>query len=166
MNGQGNNKYRVTFFSVNGIEQNTVITGRGLSDIITKVESIIADPKGYFVNDSKNNCYFKVIKENISYIQYELLFSDKELTVEKIKELAPAVVRTLTEDIRDEELYALALYDFDIETKEFLLNNMDILLQIKVLKEGEKLFHVSPADTYQAQEILIDKLILILKEME
>lgn len=39
-----------------------------LLDLICKVESIIVDLNGYFVNDKKNNCYFKVIKENVMFI--------------------------------------------------------------------------------------------------
>lgn len=66
------NKYRVTFISPSEVEQRTVMTASSLPDLIRKVEGIIADPNGYFVNDKKNNCYFKVMKENVTFIQYEL----------------------------------------------------------------------------------------------
>ena len=65
----------------------------------------------------KNNCYFKVIKENVTFIQYELLFSDKEIHIEKLKHIAPVVLKRLFEKINDPELYALALLDVDIATK-------------------------------------------------
>ncbi len=79
------NKYRVTFISPSEMEQRTIMSANSLPDLIRKVESIIADPNGYFVNDKKNNCYFKVIKENVTFIQYELLFSNREIHIEKIK---------------------------------------------------------------------------------
>ena len=88
------NKYRVTFISPSEVEQRTVMAANSLPDLIRKVESIIADPNGYFVND-KNNCYFKVIKENVTFIQYELLFSDKEIHIEKLKHIAPVVLKRL-----------------------------------------------------------------------
>ena len=90
------NKYRVTFISPSEVEQRTVMGANSLPDLIRKVESIIADPNGYFVND-KNNCYFKVIKENVTFIQYELLFSDKEIHIEKLKHIAPVVLKRLFE---------------------------------------------------------------------
>ena len=90
------NKYRVTFISPSEVEQRTVMAANSLPDLIRKVESIIADPNGYFVND-KNNCYFKVIKENVTFIQYELLFSDKEIHIEKLKHIAPVVLKRLFE---------------------------------------------------------------------
>ena len=46
------NKYRVTFISPSEVERRTVMAN-GLPDLIRKVESIIADPNGYFVNDKK-----------------------------------------------------------------------------------------------------------------
>ena len=90
------NKYRVTFISPSEVEQRTVMAANSLPDLIRKVESIITDPNGYFVND-KNNCYFKVIKENVTFIQYELLFSDKEIHIEKLKHIAPVVLKRLFE---------------------------------------------------------------------
>lgn len=45
----------------------------------------------------KINCYFKVIKENVTFIQYELLFSDKEIHIEKLKHIAPVVFKRLFE---------------------------------------------------------------------
>ncbi len=47
------NKYRVTFISPSEVEQRTVMAANSLPDLIRKVESIIADPNGYFVNDKK-----------------------------------------------------------------------------------------------------------------
>lgn len=47
------NKYRVTFISPGEIEQRTVMAASSLPDLIRKVESIIADSNGYFVNDKK-----------------------------------------------------------------------------------------------------------------
>lgn len=47
------NKYRVTFISPSEVEQRTVMSASSLPDLIRKVESIIADPNGYFVNDKK-----------------------------------------------------------------------------------------------------------------
>lgn len=88
------NKYRVTFISPSEVEQRTVMAASSLPDLIRKVESIIADPNGYFVND-KNNWYFKVIKDNVAFIQYELLFSDKEIHIEKLKHIAPAILKQL-----------------------------------------------------------------------
>ena len=46
------NKYRVTFISPSEVER-TVMAANSLPDLIRKVESIIADPNGYFVNDKK-----------------------------------------------------------------------------------------------------------------
>ena len=57
------------------------------------------------------------MKENVTFIQYELLFSDKEIHIEKLKHIAPAVLKRLFEKINDPELYALALLDVDIATK-------------------------------------------------
>lgn len=144
------------------MEQDTVMTGSGLPDIIEKVEGIIEDEYGYFVNSSRNNCYFQVIKNNVCHIQYELLFSNKELTVEKIKDVSPSVIEALIGATRDEELYALALHDLDAATKEYILNQMDLSLRKKVIHESKKLLQVSSTDVYQAQEILIDKLISIM----
>ena len=47
------NKYRVTFISPSEVERRTVMGANSLPDLIRKVESIIADPNGYFVNDKK-----------------------------------------------------------------------------------------------------------------
>ena len=131
------NKYRVTFISPSEVEQRTVMAANSLPDLIRKVESIIADPNGYFVND-KNNCYFKVIKENVTFIQYELLFSDKEIHIEKLKHIAPVVLKRLFEEINDPELYALALLDVDIATKEYVLAEMNSELRIRVETELSK----------------------------
>ncbi|MGM2836178.1 LysR family transcriptional regulator, partial [Bacillus cereus group sp. Bce025] len=104
----------VTFISPSEVEQQTVMTASSLPDLIRKVEGVIADPNGYFVNDKKNNCYFKVMKENVTFIQYELLFSDKEIHIEKLKHIAPAVLKRLFAKINDPELYALGLLGDDI----------------------------------------------------
>lgn len=53
------NKYRVTFISPSEVEQRTVMAANSLPDLIRKVESIIADPNGYFVNDKKNKLLFQ-----------------------------------------------------------------------------------------------------------
>lgn len=47
------NKYRVTFISPSEVEQMDCNGMSSLPDLIRKVESIIADPNGYFVNDKK-----------------------------------------------------------------------------------------------------------------
>ncbi|GAB6537718.1 hypothetical protein bcgnr5378_56490 [Bacillus cereus] len=137
------NKYRVTFISPSEVEQRTVMAASSLPDLIRKVESIIADPNGYFVNDKKNNCYFKVIKDNVAFIQYELLFSDKEIHIEKLKHIAPAILKQLFKKINDPELYALALLDVDIATKEYVLEEMDSELRIRVETHAHQLknFH-------------------------
>ncbi|WP_369900234.1 FliG C-terminal domain-containing protein [Bacillus manliponensis] len=152
------NKYRVTFISSNEIEQRTIMTANSLPDLIRKVEAIIADPNGYFVNDKKNNCYFKVIKQNVTFIQYELLFSDKEIHVEKVKHIAPAIVKQLFQKIRSVEIYTLALLDVDEETKQFVLAEMDEQLRFQVEKELTKKWEVSPAEIAEAQEVLLDTL--------
>lgn len=132
------NKYRVTFISPSEVEQRTVMTASSLPNLIRQVESIIADPNGYFVNDKKNNCYFKVIKENVTFIQYELLFSDKEIHIEKLKHIAPAVLKQVFKKINDPELYALALLDVDIATKEYVLGEMNPELRVRVETELSK----------------------------
>ncbi len=152
------NKYRVTFISPSEVEQRTVMAANSLPDLIRKVESIIADPNGYFVNDKKNNCYFKVIKENVTFIQYELLFSDKEIHIEKLKYIAPVVLKRLFEKINDPELYALALLDVDIATKEYVLAEMNSELRIRVETELSKKWEAMPTEIVGAQEVLLEAL--------
>lgn len=152
------NKYRVTFISPSEVEQRTVMAASSLPDLIRKVESIIADPNGYFVNDKKNNCYFKVIKENVTFIQYELLFSDKEIHIEKLKHIAPAILKQLFKKINDPELYALALLDVDIATKEYVLEEMDSELRIRVETELSKKWEAMPTEIVGAQEVLLEAL--------
>lgn len=41
------------------------------------------------------------MKENVTFIQYELLFSDKEIHIEKLKHIAPAVLKRLFAKIND-----------------------------------------------------------------
>ena len=72
------------------------------------------------------------MKENVTFIQYELLFSDKEIHIEKLKHIAPAVLKRLFAKINDPELYALALLDVDIATKEYVLEVMNTELRIRV----------------------------------
>ncbi|CAM4368264.1 LysR family transcriptional regulator [Bacillus manliponensis] len=158
------NKYRVTFILPNAIEQRTVLSANSLPELIRKVESIIADPNGYFVNDKKNNCYFKVIKENISFIQYELLFSDKAIHVEKLKHIAPTVLHQLFQKIRSVEIYTLALLDVDEETKQIVLCEMDEQLRFQVEKELLKKWEVSPTEIVEAQELLLDTLSSFIQE--
>ncbi|MGG2015770.1 FliG C-terminal domain-containing protein [Bacillus sp. S10(2024)] len=153
------NKYRVTFVSPSEIEQRTIMSGNSLPDVIRKVESVMEDPNGYFINDKKNNCYFKVIKQNVSFIQYELLFSDKAIHIEKIKHVAPNVVRKLFQTMRTPEVYALALLDVDEETKVFLLAEMDDHLRVQVEKELTQKWEVTPSEISEAQELLLDTLV-------
>lgn len=152
------NKYRVTFISSEEIEQRTIMMANSLPDLIRKVESVIADPNGYFVNDKKNNCYFKVIKQNVTFIQYELLFSDKAIHVEKIKHMAPSILQRLFQMVRSPEIYTLALLDVDAETKQFVLQEMDEQLRFQVEKELTKKWEVSPAEIAEAQEVILDTL--------
>lgn len=158
------NKYRVTFISPSEIEQRTIMSANSLPDLIRKVENIIADPNGYFVNDKKNNCYFKVIKENITFIQYELLFSDKEIHVEKLKHVAPAILQQLFQKVNDSELYALSLLDVDVATKEYVLEQMDPSLRIRVETELAKKWEAMPAEIAEAQEVLLEALASFIQE--
>ncbi|KFN04017.1 LysR family transcriptional regulator [Bacillus clarus] len=152
------NKYRVTFISPSEIEQRTVIAANSLPNLIRKVESIILDPNGYFVNDKKNNCYFKVIKENVTFIQYELLFSNKEIHIEKLKYIAPVILQQLFQKINDPELYALAFLDVDAVTKEYVLAEMSPALRMRVEVEFAKKLEVMPSEIAGAQEILVEAL--------
>lgn len=158
------NKYRITFISPNEIEQRTIMLANSLPDLIRKVESVIADPNGYFVNDKKNNCYFKVIKQNVTFIQYELLFSDKSIHIEKIKHVAPAVLQQLFQMVRSAEIYTLALLDIDEETKQFVLKEMDEQLRFKVEKDLKRKWEVSPAEIAEAQEVLLDRLVSLIQD--
>lgn len=159
-----NNKYRVTFISPSEVEQRTVLSANSLPDLIRKVESMIADPNGYFVNDKKNNSYFKVIKENVTFIEYELLFSDREIHIEKLKHVAPAVMKRLFQEVNEPELYALSLLDVDQATKEFVLSEMDSPLRIRVETELAKKWEALPSEIAQAQEVLLDALTSFLHE--
>lgn len=153
------NKYRVTFISPSEIEQRTIMLGNSLPDVIRKVENVMEDSNGYFINDKKNNCYFQVIKQNVTFIQYELLFSDKAIHIEKIKHVAPTVVRKLFQTMRTPEVYALALLDVDEETKAYLLAEMDDHLRVQVEKELTQKWEVTPSEISEAQELLLDTLV-------
>jgi len=155
------NKYRITFISPQGVEQRTILSAASLPDLIRRVESIIADPAGSFTNDKKNNTYFKVVKENIAYIQYELLFSDKEVNIEKIKHIAPEIITTLVNTVRNAEMYALALLGVDYETKDVLLREMDSALKEEVEKQMNMLWEASELEMYKAQEVMLDEIITI-----
>ncbi|MGG2092760.1 FliG C-terminal domain-containing protein [Bacillus sp. S13(2024)] len=158
------NKYRVTFSSPNEMEQRTIMSANSLPNLIRKVESVMADPNGYFINDKKNNCYFQVIKQNVTFIQYELLFSDKAVHIEKLKYVAPAVMRKLFQTVRSSEIYALALLDIDEETKALLLTEMDDHLRIQVEKELTQKWEVTPAEISEAQEVLLNTLESLINE--
>jgi hypothetical protein len=158
------NKYRVTFISPNEFEQRTVMSASNLPNLIRKVENVMADPNGYFINDKKNNCYFQVIKQNVTFIQYELLFSDKAVHIEKVKHVAPAVMRKLFQTMRSPEIYALALLDVDEETKGFLLTEMDDHLRKQVEKELTQKWEVAPAEISEAQEVLLNALESLINE--
>ncbi|MDP7980731.1 LysR family transcriptional regulator [Bacillus multifaciens] len=158
------NKYRVTFISPSEIEQRTIMVANSLPDLIRKVESVIADPNGYFINDKKNNCYFQVVKQNVTFIQYELLFSDKAIHIEKVKHVAPIIMKKLFQTVPDPEIYGLALLDVDEETKTFLLKEMDDSLRVQVEKEIMQKWEASPAEISGAQEILLDTLVSLTNE--
>ncbi|MGR5985810.1 LysR family transcriptional regulator [Bacillus cytotoxicus] len=158
------NKYRVTFISPSEMEQRTIMSANSLPDLIRKVESIIADPNGYFVNDKKNNCYFKVIKENVTFIQYELLFSNREIHIEKLKHVAPAILKKLFQKINDPELYVLSLLDVDIATKEYVLATMEPSLRMKVETELAKKWESLPSEIVEAQEVLLEALASFIQE--
>ncbi|MEH6892033.1 LysR family transcriptional regulator [Bacillus sp. JJ864] len=158
------NKYRVTFISPSEIEQRTIMVANSLPDLIRKVESVIADPNGYFVNDKKNNCYFQVVKQNVTFIQYELLFSDKAIHIEKVKHVAPVIMKKLFQTMRNPEIYGLALLDVDEETKSFLLAGMDDSLRVQVEKEIMQKWEASPAEISGAQEVLLDTLVSLTNE--
>lgn len=158
------NKYRVTFISPSEIEQRTIMVANSLPDLIRKVESVMADPNGYFINDKKNNCYFQVVKQNVTFIQYELLFSDKAIHIEKVKHVAPVIMKKLFQTMPDPEIYGLALLDVDEETKTFLLTEMDDSLRVQVEKEIMQKWEASPAEISGAQEILLDTLVSLINE--
>ncbi|MCM3736617.1 LysR family transcriptional regulator [Bacillus cytotoxicus] len=158
------NKYRVTFISPSEIEQRTIMVANSLPDLIRKVESVIADPNGYFVNDKKNNCYFQVVKQNVTFIQYELLFSDKAIHIEKVKHVAPVIMKKLFQTMRDPEIYGLALLDVDEETKIFLLKEMDDSLRVQVEKEITQRWEASTAEISEAQGILLDTIVSLTNE--
>ncbi|MFX3622718.1 MAG: FliG C-terminal domain-containing protein [Ectobacillus sp.] len=158
------NKYRVTFYSPNGLEQRTIMTANSLPELIKKVEATIDDPVGYFTNDKKNNCYFQVVKHNICYIQYDLLFSDREIHIEKIKELPSAVLQKLLQAVADSEIYALVLLEADQATKERLFSEMDPQFQKAVEQEMKKWGDASPGEIYKAQEIVLEELIRIVRK--
>lgn len=163
MKMSGDNKYRVTFFSPSGNEQATILQGKSLPHVMDKVRGVMNDSHGYFVDDKKNNSYFQVKENNITYITYELLFSGKIVTIEKLKNLSNEVVLELYKQIKDAEIYAMAFFDMDIETREFLLSKMDDGFRQRVIDEIQSQKQLSPADIFSAQEILIDKLISILE---
>ncbi|HDX9590457.1 TPA: LysR family transcriptional regulator [Bacillus pseudomycoides] len=158
------NKYRVTFISPSEIEQRTIMVANSLPDLIRKVEGVMADPNGYFINDKKNNCYFQVVKQNVTFIQYELLFSDKAIHIEKVKHVAPVIMKKLFQMMPDPEIYGLALLDVDEETKTFLLKEMDDSLRVQVEKEIMQKWEASPAEISGAQEILLDTLVSLTNE--
>lgn len=158
------NKYRVTFISANEMEQRTIMSANSLPDLIRKVESVMIDPNGYFINDKKNNCYFQVIKQNVTFIQYELLFSNKAIHIEKVKYIAPTIMKKLFQTVRSPEIYALALLDVDEETKVFFLEEMDDHLRVQVEKELTQKWEVAPAEISEAQEVLLDALVSLTNE--
>ncbi|PHA01923.1 LysR family transcriptional regulator [Bacillus pseudomycoides] len=158
------NKYRVTFISANEMEQRTIMSANSLPDLIRKVESVMIDPNGYFINDKKNNCYFQVIKQNVTFIQYELLFSNKAIHIEKVKYIAPTIMKKLFQTVRSPEIYALALLDVDEETKVFFLDEMDDHLRLQVEKELTQKWEVAPAEISEAQEVLLDALVSLTNE--
>ncbi len=99
-----------------------------------------------------------MIKENVTFIQYELLFSDKEIHIEKLKHIAPSILKQLFKKINDPELYALALLDVDIATKEYVLEEMDSELRIRVETELSKKWEAMPTEIVGAQEVLLEAL--------
>lgn len=160
----GDNKYRVTFFTPAGIEQKTILHGKSLPHLMDKVHGIMNDPHGYFIDDQKNNSYFQVKENNVSYITYELLFSGKSMTIEKIKNLSGEVISELFKTVKDAEIYAMAFYDMDIDTRDFLLAKMDSDFRTRVEKEIGLQKQLASADIFYAQEMLIDKLVGILED--
>ncbi|MFD3445996.1 FliG C-terminal domain-containing protein [Microbacteriaceae bacterium 4G12] len=164
MNDFDMNKYRITFISPHGLEQRTIMAANNLPDLMKKVENIIHDPAGYFIHDKKNNCYFKVLKENIAYIQYELLFSDKEINIEKIKTLPITVLVDVCKQMQNEELYALALLEMDEETKDKLLHAMDHDLHTKVKQIMSQQQEASSMEIYEAQDLLLDAIIQTIQQ--
>ena len=104
------------------------------------------------------------MKENITFIQYELLFSDKEIHIEKLKHIAPAVLKRLFAKINDPELYALALLDVDIATKEYVLEVMNTELRIRVEAKLSKKWEAMPTEIVGAQEVLLEALASFIKD--
>lgn len=151
------NKYRVTFLTPSGLEQRTIMEANSLPDLIKKVESIMKDPLGYFTND-KNNCYFQAVKENVSYIQYELLFSSNPIHLERLKELSSPVLQSLFQRITSPEVYALALKDIDKETRGHLFKEMQSSLKAAVEEEMRKCVDATAAEVYEAQSLLLNEL--------
>ncbi|MDG4656204.1 FliG C-terminal domain-containing protein [Ectobacillus antri] len=151
------NKYRVTFLTAEGLEQRSIMEGHNLPDLIQKVERIMSDPLGYFTND-KNNCYFQVIRENISYIQYELLFSNTPIHFERIKELPSAVFQQLFVKVPNPEVYALACKGLDLATKERMLSEMPLAFRTSVEATLQQTVDATTAEVYEAQSLLLHEL--------
>lgn len=60
--------------------------------------------------------------------------------------------------INDPELYALALLDVDIATKEYVLEEMNPELRIRVETELSKKWEAMPTEIVGAQEVLLEAL--------
>lgn len=75
------NKYRVTFISPSEIEQRTVMAASSLPNLIRQVESIIADPNGYFVNDKKIIAILKLLKKMLRIFNMSYYFLIRKFTL-------------------------------------------------------------------------------------
>ncbi|MGQ0439477.1 LysR family transcriptional regulator, partial [Bacillus sp. B-TM1] len=69
-----------------------------------------------------------------------------------------AILKQLFKKINDPELYALALLDVDIATKEYVLEEMDSELRIRVETELSKKWEAMPTEIVGAQEVLLEAL--------
>lgn len=83
---------------------------------------------------------------------------EKRYYIEKLKHIAPAVLKRLFAKINDSELYALALLDVDIATKDYVLEQMNPELRIRVETELSKKWEAMPTEIVGAQEVLLEAL--------
>ncbi|MCP8968853.1 LysR family transcriptional regulator [Ectobacillus ponti] len=161
--GEKQNKYRVTFITASGIEQRTVLDAHNLPDCIRKVEGIMKDPAGYFTNDKKNNTYFTVQKQQAAYVQYELLFSGREIHMEKLKHLPVEAVQQVLQALTDPEVYALALAEVDLETRSLFYQHMSPGFRQDVERHRQERWEEGSMEAYQAQEMLLDTVTSIIR---
>lgn len=82
----------------------------------------------------------------------------------KIKTYSTGSFQTIIWKINDPELYALALLDVDIATKEYVLGEMNQELRMRVETELSKKWEAMPTEIVGAQEVLLEALASIIQD--